>query len=56
MGIDFRRADTLMSQQCLDEAQVSAALQQGSGKRVAQGVGRDGLLDTCCFGLPLNHD
>ena len=56
MGVDFRRTDTLMPQQCLDETQVGTTLQQCRGKRVAQGVGRDGLLDTCRCCLPLDHD
>ena len=56
MRVDFRRADVLMAQQCLDDAEVGTAFEQGSGKRVPEGMGRDGLLDACRLGLPLDHD
>ena len=56
MGVDFRRADILMSQQCLDEAQVGTSLQKCCGKRVAQGMGRDGLLNAGSLGLSLDHN
>ena len=45
-----------MAQQGLNDAQVGAAPQQGRGKRVAQCVGRNGLVNAGQFGLTLNHD
>ena len=56
VGVYLRSADALMSQQGLNDTQVGTAFQQRRGKGVAQGVGRDGLLDASLLGLCLQHD
>ena len=56
VGVYLRSADALMSQHGLDGTQVCTALQQGCGKRVTQGVGRDGLGDAGLYSLLLDHD
>ena len=56
VGIDFRGADILVSQQCLNHPQVGSSLEQGGGETVAQGMGRDGLLDACILSRILDHD
>ena len=56
MGIDFRGGNMLMPQHGLDGTQVGSALKQCRCKRVAQSVGRDGLLNTRLHRQPLDHD
>ena len=54
--IDFRGSDILVSQQGLNHPQVGTALEQGGGKTMAQGMGRDGFLDARILSRILNHD
>ena len=56
VGIDFGGAYGLVAEHGLDGAKVGTAFKQGRSKRVAQRVGRDGLLDTRLNGLLLDHD
>ncbi len=41
VGVDLRRADIRVAEQFLDDAQVSAMLEQVRGETVTQHVGRD---------------
>ena len=52
----FCRTYRLVSQHSLDGAQIGTTFKQSGGKRVAQRMGLDGLLDACLNGLLLNHD
>ncbi len=56
MGVDLRGADVGVAQERLNDPQVGAAAQQCGGKRVAQGVWRDGLGNARGLALPLDHD
>ena len=52
----LRGADVGMSEEHLDDAEIGTAFEHGRGEGVAEGVGRDGLLDARGDGLPLDHD
>ena len=52
----LRGADVGMSEEHLDDTEIGAAFEHGRCEGVAEGVGRDGLLDARCDGLPLDHD
>ena len=56
MGVYLGRPDAFVSQHRLNGTQVCPTLQQRRSETMAQGVGRDGLLDTCFFSLSLDHD
>ena len=56
MRIDFGRSNMFMTEHRLNSTQVCPTLQQRRSETMAQGVGRDGLLDTCFFSLSLDHD
>lgn len=60
VGIDFGGADALMSEHTLNGAEVGATLEKVGGKRVAEGVGADGLLQPDAGGQLFddmeNHD
>ena len=46
MEVDGRLFQTLMAQQDLNGAQISAALEQMGGEAMAQGVRMDGTVET----------
>lgn len=51
MRVNLCGHDALMSQHCLNGAEVCPALQEVCGKGVAQGVGADGFGDACEGGI-----
>ena len=55
MGINLRCSNVLMTKQRLYDTQVGSTLEQCRGKRVAESMWRDGLLDACLLSLPLYH-
>ena len=56
MGIDFGCSNVFMTEHRLNGTQVCPTLQQRRSETMAQGVGRNGLLDTCFLSLSLDHD
>ena len=46
VGVNLGCSDALMSQHSLNGTERGTTLEKGSSKGMAQGVGRDGLLDT----------
>ena len=56
VGVYFGGADRLVTEHRLDGTQVGTALEKSRGKGMAQGVGRDGLLDSGILRHLLNHD
>ena len=50
MGIDHGGFHVFMAEQFLDSADIIAILEQVGGEGVAEGVGRDGLVDSCKLG------
>lgn len=56
MRIDFGRSNVFMTEHRLNATQVCPTLQQCRSETMAQGVGRNGLLDACFFSLSLDHD
>lgn len=56
MRIDFGCSNVFMTEHRLNGTQVCPTLQQRRSETMAQGVGRDGLLDACFFSLSLDHD
>ena len=56
MRIDFGCSNVFMTEHCLNGTQVCPTLQQRRSETMAQGVGRDGLLDACFLSLSLDHD
>ena len=55
MRIDLCGPDALVAKQYLYHSQVSTPFEQGCGKRVSQGVWRDGLRDASLLSLPINN-
>ena len=56
MCIDFCRSQIFMTQQGLDNTQISTTLEQGCCKTMPKGMRRDGFLDSCILCRILNHD
>lgn len=56
VGVDLGGAEVGMAEKRLDDAEVRAALEERCGKGVAEGVGRDSLLDAGELALFLDHD
>lgn len=56
MRIDFGCSNVFMTEHRLNGTQVCPTLQQRRSETMAQGVGRNGLLDACFFSLSLDHD
>lgn len=56
MRIDFGCSNVFMTEHRLNGTQVCPTLQQRRSETMAQGVGRDGLLDACFFSLSFDHD
>lgn len=56
MRIDFGRSNVFMTEHRLNGTQVCPTLQQRRSETMAQGVGRNSLLDTCFLSLSLDHD
>ena len=56
MRIDFGCSNVLMTEHRLNGTQVCPTLQQRRSETMAQGVGRNGLLDACFLSLSLDHD
>ena len=60
VGVNFRGGNAFMAQHALDGAQVGAAFQQMSGKRMPECMRTDVFGDACLFGQLLdeveNHD
>ena len=56
MRIDFGCSNVLMTEHRLNGTQVCPTLQQRRSETMAQGVGRDGFLDTRFLSLSLDHD
>ena len=55
MGVDFGGEDGFVAQHLLHDAEVCAVFNQMGGKRVAEGVGRDLLMDSGHHGLVLHQ-
>ena len=55
VGVYLCGGDIRMAQHLLDGAQIRPVLQQMGGKGVAEGMGRDVLLDPCLFPV-IFHD
>lgn len=56
VGVNLCSANVFMPQHGLNGSQVCPTLQQRRSKRMSQRMGRDGLLDSRCLCLSLNHD
>ena len=56
MRIDFGCSNVFMTEHRLNGTQVCPTLQQCRSETMAQGVGRDGLLDASFLSLSLDHD
>ena len=56
MRIDFGCSNVLMTEHRLNGTQVCPTLQQRRSETMAQGVGRNGLLDARFLSLSLDHD
>lgn len=56
MRIDFGCSNVLMTEHRLNGTQVCPTLQQRRSETMAQGVGRNGLLDASFLSLSLDHD
>ena len=56
MGIDLSGADVFMAQHGLYGPKVGPAFQESRGERMAQRMGRDGLMDAGITGSALDHD
>lgn len=56
MRIDFGCSNVFMTEHRLNGTQVCPTLQQRRSETMAQGVGRNSLLDACCLSLSLDHD
>ena len=56
MRIDFGCSNVFMTEHRLNGTQVCPTLQQRRSETMAQGAGRDGLLDACFLSLSLDHD
>ena len=55
VGVDFGREDALVAEHFLDDAEVGAVFDHVGGKGMAEGVGRDFLVDAGEDGLALDH-
>lgn len=49
-------SDVSMSEEHLDDTEVSTTFEHGRGEGMAEGMRRNGFLDTCSLCLPLHHD
>ena len=56
MRIDFGCSNVLMTEHRLNGTQICPTLQQRRSETMAQGVGRDSLLDASFLSLSLDHD
>lgn len=56
MRIDFGCSNVFMTEHRLNGTQVCPTLQQRRSETMAQGVGRNSLLDVCFLSLSLDHD
>ena len=56
MRIDFGCSNVFMTEHRLNGTQVCPTLQQCRSETMAQGVGRNGLLDASFLSLSLDHD
>ena len=56
MRIDFGCSNVFMTEHRLNGTQVCPTLQQRRSETMAQGVGRNGLLDASFLSLSLDHD
>lgn len=56
VGIDLGGADAFVAEKGLDDAEVGAAFEQGCGKGMTKGMGRDGLPDARQRGLLFDHN
>lgn len=56
MRIDFGCSNVFMTEHRLNGTQVCPTLQQRRSETMAQGVGRNGFLDTRFLSLSLDHD
>ena len=56
VGVDLRCAEVSMSEQFLNDAQISPTLEQCRCEGVAERVWRDRLFDTRSLSLSFHHD